>query len=245
MAPRKPREGGSDANNSADTAIEDIQNAGASGPGSYMPPIRYIIENGKFVPYDGPGLVGSNGKVVQSGPYDIDTQPGFIYSSLSPRNQQALMQQLAAAGFISKGAIGDFSSEIYAIKQWLVASNMAGLEKQNYLKQRLTGRTPVSSGSGRTYQVTNPEDLKVVAKQVAQQTLGRDFTDDEANRFVEAFQAQQVAEQRKATGGGTVTQAPSPDVAAQKFAEEQAPTEASAYKTLGYINKFFNAIGGV
>jgi hypothetical protein len=245
MAPRQPREGNSDANNSADTAVEDILNAGASGSGSYIPPVRYIVENGEFVPYDGPGLVGSNGKVVQDGPYDVETQPGFIYSSLSPRNQQALMQQLAAAGFISKGSIGDFSSEIYAVRQWLIASNMAGLEKQNYLNQRLTGRPPVSGGSGRRYQVSNPEDLKVVAKQVAQQTLGRGFTDEEADRFVQAFQAQQVGEQRRASGGGTMVQAPDADVAAQKFAQEQAPTEASAYKTLGYINKFFNAIGGV
>jgi hypothetical protein len=35
------------------------------------------------------------------------------------------------------------------------------------------------------------------------------------------------------------------DIAAQQFSQELAPTEANAYKYLGYVDKFFNSIGGL
>jgi hypothetical protein len=242
MPVRKPTEG-SGANDQADSALEQIL-ASLGQPNTGQVPTRYIFENGQVVAYDGPGLVNTAGQIEQEGPYAPDYAP-FLYNSLSPANQDALVAQLEKAGFIEQSQFGDSIAEITAIGNLLLASNANGITYRNYLGQKLAGKTTVSSGGGRTYQTTNPDDLKVVAKQVAQQTLGRGFTDEEADRFVKVFQAQEIAEQRRAAGGGTMVQAPSADVAAEKFAEEQAPTEASAYKTLGYINKFFNAIGGV
>jgi len=243
MAPRKITEGGSGANEQADTAEDAINAAGQQGNADALPP-RFIFENGKMVTYTGPGLVNSAGEVERDSPYPDDFAP-FLYNGLSPANQDILMSQLERAGLIEKSQFNDPIAEVTAISRMLILANANGITYKNYLGQKLAGKEPASSGGGRTYRTSNPDDLKLVAKQVAQQTLGRGFTDEEADRFVRAFQAEEIAEQRRASGGGTMTQAPSADVAAQEFAEEEAPTEASAYKTLGYINKFFNAIGGV
>lgn len=82
-------------------------------------------------------------------------------------------------------------------------------------------------------------------------TLGRAFTDAEANRFVKAYQAQEIDYQRKEqksllSGGGDIAVGiPSVDVAAEKFAQESAPTEAQGYQFLGYVNQFFKSIGEI
>lgn len=247
MASRKKSEGGSQANQGADTASDALKEADLQGGVSSIPP-RYIFDaNGKLVEYNGPGLVNSSGQVEKidgkEQGYTAEYAP-FIYNSLSPAAQDALMTQLERAGFIEKSQFNDTVAEVTALARVMQLANANGITYRNYLGQRLAGKQSVSSGSGRTYRTTNPDDLKAVARQVAQQTLGRGFTDEEADRFVRAFQAEEIAEQRRASGGGTMVQAASADVAAEQFAEEQAPDEASAYKTLGYINKFFNAIGG-
>jgi len=249
MASRKKSEGqgGSQANEQADDAIRDLRAVDTLGGAGAVPPRFIFDENGKLIPYDGPGLVNSVGEVEKIDnkvqPYPADYAPK-IYNSLSPAAQDALMQQLERAGLIEKSQFNDVVAEVTALSRLMSLANANGITFQNYLGQRLAGKTLVSSGSGRTYRKSNPDDLKAVARQVAQQTLGRAFTDDEADRFVRAFQAEEIAEQRRASGGGTMVQAASADVAAEQFAEQEAPDEASAYKTLGYINKFFNAIGG-
>jgi len=42
--------------------------------------------------------------------------------------------------------------------------------------------------------------------------------------------------------GGTVEQAPSADVAAEQFVSGYAPTEANAYKFLGYFDQMANSL---
>ena len=82
------------------------------------------------------------------------------------------------------------------------------------------------------------------AKKVSMDTLGRAFTDAEADKFVKSYQAQEIGFQQN-TGNGVSVDIPSVDVAAQEFSQELAPTEANAYKYLGYVDKFFNSIGGI
>lgn len=243
MASRKISEGGSQANEGADATSDALREAETQGGAGAIPPRFIFDENGKLVPYNGPGLVNSAGQVERDTEYPDDFAP-VLYNGLSPANQDVLMNQLEKAGLIEKSQLNDPVAEVTALGRLLTLANINGITYKNYLGQRLAGKQSMSSGGGRTYRTTNPDDLKAVARQVAQQTLGRGFTDEEADRFVRAFQAEEIAEQRRASGGGTMVQAASADVAAEQFAEEQAPDEASAYKTLGYINKFFNAIGG-
>ena len=221
--------------------ISQIKAAGAST--DYAPPTRLVVQNGKWSAYDGDGLVTQDGKILTDtggNPYyyDLNRDTEIVYSSLSPTARANVMEKLFAGGFISEGGIGDFTQEINAVKDWLYFANLQGLEKDNALNTRLAGgplQTRRPTGIGR--RTTNPEDIKIVANKVAQETLGRELTDEEANQFVQVRRGQELS-------AGAVS-APALDVAAQGFSQQIAPTEANAYKYLGYMNKLFGSLGGI
>lgn len=249
--PTTPPGGTTQSTADAIAAIAALAGQSTDKTVDYKPGQRLIVENGKWKVYTGEGLVDATGKVVtrdgQPYYYDVDNEPGVVWSSLSPVSRNNLMEKLATAGFMSPNSIGDYSSEMTAISQWLQASNYSGLEKSNFLSSRLAGEsipTRGGGGSAPTYRVSNPDELKLIAKKVSQETLGRELNDEDVDRFVKAYQAQEIAGQKQPSGG-VVTQTMGADVAAQQFAQESAPTEAAAYEYLGYVNKFVDAIGSL
>lgn len=217
---------------------------------TYNPPTRYKpTPGGSFpaIPYNGPNLLDSAGN--EQPIYDTSEEYAkYVYGTLSPSSRQLAFDVLKDKGFYGSGKIGDFSSDINAIQGWLDYSNTVGYTSDRSLKQMLS-TLPSSKSSTGNYRprinVSSPDDLKVVAKKVSMDTLGRAFTEAEADKFVKAYQAQETGYQQSSAGGGVSVQIPSADVAAQKFAEESAPTEAQGYKYLGYVNKFFDAIGKI
>lgn len=219
-----------------------------SGVSEY--PGRWVVENGTRRWHTGEGLVTSDGSFVrdQSGSikvsYNLDVEPGVYLASLSPSERVAQMKLLANAGFIDSGSIGDYAAEMRAITNAMETANFAGLEWGNAIQQRLSGGPVKTSGAGvRTYRTSSPDDLKKIGNSVAQSTLGRAFTEEEANRFVQAYQQQEIGVQRASYGGGVVQQPPAVDVAAETFAQQSSPQEAAGYKYLGYMNQLFNSIG--
>jgi hypothetical protein len=224
--------------------LEELKNQimSAGGGADYSPPARLVVKDGNWTAYEGDGLVTQEGSLLtddKGNPYyyDLERDTEIVYSSLSPTSRAQQMERLYQAGFISESGIGDFTQEINAIRDWLYFANLQGLEKNNALNARLaSGPTQVRRGTGVARRVTNPEDIKVIANQVAQQTLGRALTDQEAAQFVGIRQGQELA--------GGATQPMSIDVAAQQFAEQVAPTEANGYKFLDSINMIFRATGG-
>lgn len=201
---------------------------------------------GQTAGYTGSGLVNRR-NVIEQGQYDITE--GLIrdvYSSLQGDLRQNTFDILEAKGFYgSGGRSGDPSDDLRAISQWLDESNLAGYTKERYLDELMKNPDRVrKTGGARRYQVSNPEDLKAVFKRVAQDTLGRAFTDQEASQAVQSYQQQELAAQQAAYAGGTATQVMGADVFAQQFAQQVAPTEANGYKFLGYMNQLFRAAGG-
>ena len=243
MAPRNANNqdssGGSWLDRISET-ISAIQGAGSAA--DYSPPSRLVVQNGNWTVYDGDGLVTQDGRILTDNNgnpfyYDLERDTEIVYSSLSPTSRAKQMEELYQAGFLSESGIGDFSQEMNAVRDWLYFANLQGLERDNALKARLAGGPmQMRRGGGVVRRVTNPEDIKVIANQVAQQTLGRGLTDEEAARFVGIRQGQERV-------GGAV-QPMAIDVAAQQFAEQIAPTEANGYKFLGYMNRIFSAAGG-
>jgi hypothetical protein len=229
-------------------AVAAIGTTGDSGQ-KYNPPTRYKPSPGGSFPalkYDGPNLLDSAGN--EQPIYDTSEEYAkFVYGNLTPSARQLAFTVLKDKGFYGGGEIGDFSSDINAIQGWLDYSNTVGYTTDRSLKQMLFS-LPSSKSSGGNYRprinVSSPEDLKVVAKKVSMDTLGRAFTEAEADKFVKSYQAQEIGSQQS-SGGGVSVDIPSVDVAAQEFSQELAPTEANAYKYLGYVDKFFNSIGGV
>lgn len=216
---------------------------------TYQPGQRLIVENGKWKIYEGPGLVNAKGGIEKiegsTYVYDIENEPGRLWASYNPRERTEKMEQLVSAGFLSKAGVDDYSSQLNGIAQWLQASNYLGLEKENTLATLIAGGPSIKrGGTGGTpsYVVSNPDELKLIAKKVSQETLGRELNDEDVDRFVKAYQAQELQSQR---GSGVTTRMAGADVAAQQFAQEVAPTEANAYKYLGYVNKFVDSIGSL
>ena len=240
----------------ATTAMEDLTVAQSQQTDddvvTYTPGQRLIVDNGKWKIYEGPGLVNAKGGIekIQGSTYvyDLENEPGRLWASYNPRERIEKMEQLVSAGFLSPAGVDDYSSQLNGIAQWLQASNYLGLEKENTLATLIAGGPSIkrggTSGTGGTpsYVVSNPDELKLIAKKVSQETLGRELNDEDVDRFVKAYQAQELQAQKSS---GVTTRMAGADVAAQEFAQESAPTEAAAYEYLGYVNKFVDSIGSL
>lgn len=202
--------------------------------------------------YYGPGLVGTNRQILndpvtgQPITYNPKVDAPAVYSQMSPANRALVLQVLDRKG-LHPSSPGKFDGDVSAFQNLLEYAAAGGVTMEralNELQQNVPDYKKSGGGGGGsriTARVTSPDDLKAVAKQVAQNTLGRSFTDAEANQFVTAYQAQEKAYQ--STASGVAVQTPSADVAAESFAQQVAPTEANGYKYLGYMNMLFNAIG--
>lgn len=257
MAPRSRNDQqGSNSNGGIWGGVQDIVSSitslGDGGEDQYVPGERIIVENGQWRVYDGPGLVTSNGQILrredgQTFYYDLERDSEMLLSGLSPRGRGLLLGQLVDAGFLNESQIGDFGSELNAVQELHYFANIMGLERNAALNARLSGG-PVRKRSGSAaprIRVTSAEDLGFVADRVAQDTIGRGLTEDEKKRFVSSYQGSQVSYQRALMGGGAPTQeVTSPEVAAQTFAQQVAPTEANGYQFLNYMNLLMNSLGG-
>jgi hypothetical protein len=240
-----------DENQSPDISIDDLKKliTGYFGTTTFPNPGRVVAGNrGMGVPalYTGPNLVDENNQVTNLGKYDVSEESAkYIWGSMKPAERQRIMDILDNSGLYS-GQRG-YANDINAIQMWLDYSNTQMITRSRSLLE-MQKNPPGGGGRGGSYRprfrVSAAEDLRVVANQIAKQTLGREFTTDEAARFVSAYQQREVQAQQAALGGGTFAEAPSPDVAAQGFAQQVAPTEANGYKFLGFMNKIFSATGG-
>lgn len=197
--------------------------------------------------YEGANLVGVGDVVTSRGQYNIETESRGIYASMTPARRAQVMDILKRKGFYGSSDPGIYANDINAFQRWLDYSNTMYLTADRALIEMQRAMPDGMGGGGGyapRYRVSSSDDLKVVFKQVAQNTIGRGFTDEEAARAVQAYQNLEVQAQRAMMGGGIVEQAPSADVFAQGFAQQIAPTEANGYKFLGIMNRIFNATGG-
>ena len=78
------------------------------------------------------------------------------------------------------------------------------------------------------------EDMDRILKDSAMELLGRDPTPDElarySSKFTSAVSAYQKGQYAAGEGGGTVTQAPSAQAAAESFLQQASPVEAGAQR---------------
>jgi hypothetical protein len=228
----------------SDTQAKLASAATATKAAEYDPGSRWIVnESGYRQPYTGPGLVG-NEKLVTKDYYDLIADTNSIYARLTGAQRVTTMKRLVDAGFLSPNGVGNVNSELNAMQSLLEYSNIVGRVWNEALELRLSDG-PIKGGGGpaRTIRTTSPQDLAKVAQNVAQNTMGRGLTEEELNRFVKSYQDQEIAMQRP--GGGVIADAPSIDVAAERFVQENQPKEESAYRYLGYMNKLFESIGAI
>ncbi len=209
-------------------------------PAGWSPKNRYD----QYV-YTGPGLVNGNGQVTM---LDDNGQPRYYtqqdatsyYFNLPTAQKALLLETMARKGY----SVGTPERDQNAIWDLMRMSNMLGRTVDVTLQKldRIAGDQAERVAAPR-YRVSSSADIRAVAKEVAKRIIGRDFTDDEASRFVQSYQQAELGFQQSAA---TVTQAPpSVDVAAEQFAQQVAPTEANAYKYLGAVDMLMKNLGSV
>lgn len=236
-------------------AVPTLQSYGQSY--SYNPPPRPASDP-RFAPvgwspanrydqysYTGGGLVNEKGLVTL---FDDGGQPRYYTSEDAtqyyfgmPTAQKALiLETMSRKGY----SVGSPDRDQNAIWDLMQMSNMMGRTIDVTLSQldRIAGDVSQKVAAPR-YRVSSSADIRTVANQVAQRTLGREFTSDESQRFVESYQQAELGYQQATAG--VVESTPAVDVAAQQFAQEVAPTEANAYKYLGAVDMLMKNLGAV
>ena len=201
--------------------------------------------------YTGPGLVDSDGQVLTRKDEDGNEVPylynpmqdGYnAYVTASPQERELVADTLRDAGY----TIENVEDYIVGYAMLFERANLAGLSFDRVWREFKMYAPKVQKKVSRpTYRVTSSDDIKAVAKSVAYQTLGRAFTDEEADQFVKTYQQLEVSTQQAAAGGGVVEATPDIGVAAEQFAQKAAPSEADAYRYLGHANAFFKSLGAI
>lgn len=93
--------------------------------------------------------------------------------------------------------------------------------------------------------LTNPDNLRTIAQDVAMRTLGRGLMPDEAERFVTSYQDMERNYQMSLAGGaGEVTSAPAADVAAETMLRQEFEQEYDVYQMGSTLDTFQRILAG-
>lgn len=202
-------------------------------------------ETGRFVVSDTPGLVDRSGNLVSTEYYEPEKAALEFYYSMPTDKRQTVLDTLASKW----GKIETYDTAIRALTELHATANEFGLTTDAMLQQivlNVPDRPAPPAARIPPKRVSSPGDLKKIAKSVAKATLGREFSEEEANQFVAAYQQRemQVQQQMATQSGGVITDIEDPTVFAEQFAQQVAPTEANGFKFLGYADLLFNSLEG-
>jgi len=212
----------------------------------YTPGVRDVYIDGKLTKYSGPGVVDANdnfGLLDEAGNptyYDLRNDPTQLYFALGEEQLSNLIDILDRKNY----RVDTGPQVVSALTDLMETANIMGRTWDVALRlidQKFPDRAEQIAAP--RYRVSAKADIRTVANQVAKQTLGREFTEQEAERFVQSYQQAELGYQQARSG--VIEQPPAMDVAAQQFAQEVAPTEANAYKYLGAVDMLMKNLGAV
>jgi len=215
----------------------------------------YDAATGKRELSDTPGLVDANGILqttqttnpdgtVTESPYyyDLNRDPQAAYYAMSPERRQLILDVLDARGVPT----GSMQQNVRAFELLYGEANRFG-KTADVMLADIIEKVPESKTQVRVApkRVASSSDLRQVIKGVARATLGRDVSDELAAQWVQSFQQQQLQYQQQAAmqSGGVIEDMPSAEVSAQSFVQQYEPTQANAYKFLGYFDQLGNSLG--
>jgi len=168
------------------------------------------------------GAMPSNVRYFAGDEYEIAT--------FKPEEIATVQQQMLKAGLLSKKyRIGIADAEtVSAFEKVLGQANTNGTNWTTALGTLMA--TP-KQGSGLTYRVSNPDDIRAVVQQTASSILGRSAEPAVVDRLVKSYQELQIQEQQgMTTPTGARTSAPQVDVFAEKELRKTAGPEADAFR---------------
>jgi hypothetical protein len=150
-------------------------------------------------------------------------------------------ENLVAAGLMERGdyTVGVWDNEsTKAYEQLLSEANASGDDEQVAMTRRIAS-TQANPKPDKTpkrqplvVQLSNPDDLRAVAKRVSSELYGGNLPDEELDRFVSSYQALEAGYQQTGYNmdetGGTLVKPPDPDVALEKQIREEHPNQVAA-----------------
>ena len=209
---------------------------------SYNPDPRPAYVNGVYDPqYDGRGIVDRNNQLV-IGPdnkpyeYNLNTDPRKTFYGISEETRAKYQDRIEARG-ISARTPEQFIS---ALKFLMQSGNHIGRDWETALTKLETMTSLEPKTYAPRYRVTSSADIRAVADESARRVLGRKFSAEELQRFTESYQQQEIAAQQ--AGPGVSERAPSVATAAESFAERVDPSQANAYRFLGFFDQLSSSL---
>jgi hypothetical protein len=186
--------------------------------------------------YIGQNLVNSQG-VISRGQYGEDE----AYSELAKlslaerRSFQNLLYSVGAYGNTKPSRSGFNSADFSAMREAMLYANSKGVTL-DVARSMMAAELGTGVGGGARIRTTPKQDLQAVFRQASSQILGRRLSDAEVEKFVKAYNRQEV---NQAMGGAM---APSVQTAATEAVEAAAPDEAAAMGALRLTNVIDSAI---
>lgn len=107
-------------------------------------------------------------------------------------------------------------------------------------------RTPQDARSGQrqVIRISNPSDLRATFSEVYRARTGKGPKGDVLERLISQYQAEEARAQQAALNGGTVTDAPSPEVFADEFARTNDPEAYDARKVITGLRRVGAMLSG-
>lgn len=161
---------------------------------------------------------------------------GKIASWQSRLNTAGLLGNNFALGIVDNQTRSAYS-EVLAI------ANREGVTDEEALAMVMQRQT-TGGGSVQRYRLTNPTDIKVAIRAIAQDALGRGLDDGDVNRLVKLFQQEELSAQKKYQAGGVVTDAPSAQQFVQSKIQQDFGEEVSTRKLDQLFQGVDQALGG-
>jgi hypothetical protein len=186
--------------------------------------------------YIGQNLVNSQGVLIR-GQYTDDE----AYSELAKlplAERRALQNQLYSVGAYGNSRpsrSGFNSADFSAMREAMLYANSKGVTLDVAVSM-MAAELGTGVGGGARIRTTPKQDLQAVFRQASSQILGRRLSDAEVEKFVKAYNRQEV---NQAMGGAM---APSVQTAATQAVEAAAPDEAAAMGALRLTNVIDSAI---
>lgn len=166
---------------------------------------------------------------------DVDALNGLSRGSIS-----SWQSRLNAAGLLGNNfALGIVDNQTRsAYTEVLAVANREGVTQEEAIAMIQQRRVKVGGGSVQRYRMTNPTDLKVVIRSVAQNALGRNLDDADINKLVKLFQQEEVSAQKQYSAGGAVAEAPS----AEQFVQSKIQADFGEEVSIRKLDQVFSAV---
>lgn len=181
--------------------------------------------------YMGTKLVDRNGAIARE-QYDPSKEAYGFLASMDSGERVSFLRQLQSRGLIGKGDVTArfTNANIGAAEEFLMYANSQLVTADVALGMFLADPNIPAVSTGGRIRTTPKEDLRAVFREASRKYLGREVSAAEVEKFVNSYNAKEIAE----GSGGAV--APSATTAAETMVQQSYGEEAAAVKALNFMD---------